>query len=216
MENEHLNGEPGPSPKKAEEHSTADDLKFMRSAIENTYRQVKPKTSNSVMWGLIVMTIYIGIHFLIKNKLFNWIIPLQISLISFGVLCSIIQGRFLFEKLKQEGFVPQFLTSLLYGMLIILLPVFFFDMIGLFKGMYCGPAFIYALTINTLIVIVGVLHSKLWLIGNIFILTGILMAFVIREYSFLILGIAAGMSMILPALIVDLNYRKQEKENAQV
>jgi hypothetical protein len=198
----------------AEEQKTADDLKFVRSVLEKAYRQVKPKTSNSVMWGLIVMTIYIGIHFLIKNKLFDWIRPLQISLISFGVLCSIIQGRFLFEKLKQEGFFPQLLTSLIYGVPIIVVPIFLFDMIGLFKGMYCESAFIYALTINTVLVVVGILHSKLWLIGNIFILTGILMAFVIREYSFLILGIAAGMSMILPALIVDLNYRKMEKENA--
>ena len=162
------------------------------------------------------MTIYIGIHFLIKNKLFDWIIPLQMSLISFGVLCTMIQGRFLFEKLKQEGFVPQFLTSLLYGMLIILLPVLFFDMIGLFKGMYCGSAFIYALTINTLIVIVGVLHSKLWFTGTIFIIIGMLMAFIIKEYTFIILGIATGTGIILPALIVDLNYRKVEKENAQV
>ena len=167
------------------------------------------------MWGLICMTIYVGIHFLIKNQLFNWIRPLQISLISFGILCTIIQSHFLLKKLKQEGFVPQLLTSLLYGFVIILLPVLFFDLIGLFKGMYCGSAFIYALTVNTVMVILGILHSKLWLSGTIFIITGILMAFIIKEYSFMILGIATGTGIILSALIVDLNYRKQEKENAQ-
>ena len=133
------------------------------------------------------------------------------SLLSFGVLCTIIQSRFIFKELKQEGFVPQFLTPLFYGMVIILLPVLFFDMIGLFKGMYCGSAFIYALTINTLIVIVGVLHSKLWLSGTIFIIIGMLMAFVIKEDSLVILGLATGAGLIIPAILVDRNYRKQEK-----
>lgn len=192
----------------------ADDIKFIRSALEKACRQVKPKTSNSVMWGLICMTIYVGIHFLVKNQLCSWVRPFQISLIAFGVLCSIVQAHFLFKKLKQEGFFPQLLPSVLYGLVIIVLPIFFFDLIGLFKGMYCGPAFIYALTVNSVMVLVGVLHSKLWFVGSIFVITGILMAFIIKEYSFMILGVAIGTGIILSALIVDLNYRKQEKENA--
>ena len=197
-----------------EEKKLAENLEFMRLALEKACRQVKPKTSNSIMWGLICMTIYIGIHFLIKNQLFNWIRPLQISLISLGVFCTIIQAHFLFKRLKQEGFVPQFLFSLLYGLVIILLPVLFFDIFGLFKGMYCGAAFIYALTANTVVVIIGILHSRLWLSGTIFIISGILLAFIIKEYTFVILGVATGAGIILPAIIVDLNYRKQEKENA--
>ena len=200
---------------KTEQKELAENLEFMRSAIERACRQVKPKTSNSVMWGLICMTIYVGIHFLINNQLFNWIRPLQMSLISFGVLCTIIQGHFLFKKLKKEGFVPQFLFPLSYGLIIISLPILFFDVIGLFKGMYCGSAFIYALTINTVIVIIGVLHSKLWFIGTAFVIIGILMAFIFKEYSYMILGITVGTGIILSASIVDLNYRKQEKENAQ-
>ena len=207
MENNHL-------PEK-QNNIGADDLKFIRSVLEKACRQVKPKTSNSVMWGLICMTTYVGIHFLIKNQLYIWIRPLQITLLSVGVLCTIIQAHFLFKKLKQEGFVPQLLTSLFYGFVIILLPVLFFDLIGLFRGMYCGSAFIYALTVNTVMVIVGILHSKLWFIGTIFVITGILIAFIIEEYSFLILGIATGTGIIMSALIVDLNYRKMEKENAK-
>ena len=196
------------------EKELVENLQFMRSALEKACRQVKPKTSNTVMWGLICMTIYVGIHFLINNQLFNWIRPLQMSLISFGVLCSIIQGHFLFKKFKQEGFIPQLLFPLLYGLIILLLPILFFDVIGLFKGMYCGSAFIYALAINAVIVIIGVLHSKLWFIGTAFVIIGILMAFIFKEYSFMILGIATGTGMIMSALIVDLNYRKMEKVNA--
>jgi len=193
----------------------ADDLKFMRSVVEKTYRLVKPKTSNTVMWGLICMTIYVGIHFLVKNRLFNWIRPFQISLISVGIICTMIQGHFLFKKFRQQGLVPQLLNSIFYGFTIILFPVFFFDMIGLFKGMYCGSAFIYALTISTLMVLIGVLHSKLWFSGAILVISGILLAFIVKEYSLLILGIATGTGIILSALIVDLYYRKQEKENGQ-
>ena len=213
MNKEHSQENPSFKHSKASEQITADDLKFMRSTLEKACRQIKPKTSNSIMWGLICMAIYVGIHFLIKNQFFDWIRPLQISLISFGVLCTIIQAHFLFKKFKQEGFFPQLLISIIYGLLLIVVPVFFFDMIGLFKGMYCGSAFIYALTANTIIFIVGIFHSKLWFIGTIFILPGILMAFIIREYSFLILGVATGTGIILSALIVDLYYRKQEKEN---
>ena len=199
----------------AEKQISADDLKFIHSALEKAFRQIKPKTSNTIMWGLICMTGYIGVHFLINNQLFNWIRPLQISLVCFGVIISMIQGYFLLIKFKQEGFIPQqLIASLSYGIVIIVLPVFIFDFIGLFKGMYCGSAFIYALTINTFIAIMGMSHSKLWFIGSIFIITGILMAFIIKEYSFIILGIATGTGIILSALIVDLNYRKQEKDSA--
>ena len=151
MNKEHSQENPSFKNSKASEQITADDLKFIRSTLEKACRQLKPKTSNSIMWGLICMVIYIGIHFLIKNQLFDWIRPLQISLISFGVLCTIIQAHFLFKKFKQEGFFPQLLISIIYGLLLIVVPVFFFDMIGLFKGMYCGSAFIYALTANTII-----------------------------------------------------------------
>ena len=216
MENEHLHEEAKPKEEGVEGQKVdADDLKFIRSALEKACRQIKPKTSNTIMWGLICMTGYVGVHFLIENQLFNWIRPLQISLICFGVIISMIQGHSLFIKFKHEGFIPQqLMTSLFYGVVIIVLPVFIFDFIGLFKGMYCGSAFIYALMISTFIAIMGMSHSKLWFVGSIFIITGMLIAFIIKEYSFIILGITTGTGVILAALIVDLNYRKQEEESA--
>jgi hypothetical protein len=160
------------------------------------------------------MTIYVGVHFLVQYSLFNWIRPLQISLISFGVIITVIQAHFLFKKFKHDGLVPQFLISGLYGLAIMFLPVLFLDLIGLFNGMHCGPAFIYALTANSAMLLLGVLHSRLWFSGTILIIAGILAAFIIKEYSLLILGIATGTGIILSALIVDLYYRKMEKENA--
>ena len=63
MGNEHLHEKPEPKQESVEGQKNAvDDLRFIRSAVEKTYRQVKPKTSNSVMWGLICMAIYVGIH----------------------------------------------------------------------------------------------------------------------------------------------------------
>jgi hypothetical protein len=194
---------------------TIDDIKYVRSVMEKVCQQIKPKTSNTVMWGLICMTLYISAHFLVKNHLYYWIKPLQILLILFGVIITVIQARFLFKKFRQQGFVPQqLLVSLLYGFIIIFLPVLFFDLIGLFEGMYCGPAFIYALTANAVMVLMGVLHSKLWFTGTVFVIAGILTAFIIKEYSLLILGIATGTGIILSALIVDLYYRKMGRENA--
>jgi hypothetical protein len=207
---------PEPRPQGTQEQKVnADDLRFMLAVMEKSYQHIKPKTSNSVMWGLICMAIYVGSYFLVKNQLFNWLRPLQISLISVGVICTIIQAHFLLKQFRQQGFVPQLLlTSVLYGLPIIVLPVFIFDLLGLFKGMYCGPAFIYAFMVNTVMVLVGVIHSKLWFTGTIFIIAGILLAFLVREYSLLILGIANGIGIIFSALVVDLNYRRMEKENA--
>ncbi|MCK4751988.1 MAG: hypothetical protein KAS75_00980 [Planctomycetes bacterium] len=197
----------------AEEHGSAEDLKFVRSAMEKTCLLIKPKTSNTVMWGLIAMTAYVGAHFLVKNQLYHWLKPLQISLMSVGVICSIIQGHFLLKKLRQQGFVPQFLGSISYGLLIIVVPVFIFDMLGLFKGMYYESAFIYAFMTNSLMALCGVLYSRLFLSGTILVTAGMFAAFIFKDYPLLILGIAIGTGVILSAVTVDLHYRKLEKEN---
>ena len=42
MKNEHLNEKPEPNPNNAEDHITTENLQFMRSAIERTYRDFDP------------------------------------------------------------------------------------------------------------------------------------------------------------------------------
>ena len=74
MENESLHEESKPKQDGIEEQKiSADDLKFMRSAVEKTYKQVNPDTHTMIMWGVICLISYPAIHFLVKNQLFKWI-----------------------------------------------------------------------------------------------------------------------------------------------
>ncbi len=43
MKNERLNEGSEPSPESAQEHSTADDLKFIRSVVEKTHTEIDPE-----------------------------------------------------------------------------------------------------------------------------------------------------------------------------
>ena len=76
MKKEHLPEEPETKQTGSEEQKvSADDLRFMRSVVEKTYRQVKPETHVTIMWGLICMAAYISIHFLAKqHQIGHWVL----------------------------------------------------------------------------------------------------------------------------------------------
>jgi len=213
MENEHLNGGPEPSPKSAEEHSTTDDLKFMRSVVEKSYRKVKPETHSTIMAGLVCMTAYISIHFLAKHNLYKWIAPLYLSLIGFILCYSVVTGFILIKRQKESGFVPQLPWQLGGICLIIMFPIIFWDRMGLFKNIFCEAGFIYAMGLSMIMGIIGILYSKEWLFGGMLIFAGMLLAFFTKDYTcpFIILGLSTGAGLIIPAIIADRNYRKQEK-----
>ena len=81
MENEHLNDEREhecPEGQKVDPN----DLKFMRSVLEKSYKKVKPETHDAIMWGLTCMTAYISIHFLSKH--WAWEMDCTIIFISNG------------------------------------------------------------------------------------------------------------------------------------
>ena len=59
----------------------------------------------------------------------------------------------------------------------------------------------------------GIIYSKEWLFGGIGIFAGMVAAFFIKDYAYLILGLAMGAGCIIPAIIAQRNYRKMEKEN---
>ncbi|MBN2456358.1 MAG: hypothetical protein JXB29_07485 [Sedimentisphaerales bacterium] len=197
-----------------EQKISADDLKFMRSAVEKSYRQIKPETHLAVIWGLICMIIYISIHFLIKLQLFKWIVPLYLSLLAFGLCCTFATMFIIIKRQRKDGFAPQMVKQVAWIFGIIMFPIIFWDRMGLFNKIFCGSGFIYAMALGMHLGIIGTLHSKTWLLGGILIFVGMLLAFFIKDYSFIILGFSTGVGIIMPALIVERNYRKQKEENA--
>ena len=67
-----------------------DDLKFMRSAVEKTYRQVKPVTHVVIMWGLICIITYATIHFMAASHLHKWIPSVGWPLVAIGLCYTFI------------------------------------------------------------------------------------------------------------------------------
>jgi hypothetical protein len=218
MKNENLPQESGQKREDCEKQNiSADDLKFMRSVMEKTYRKVKPETHDAIMWGLICMVAYISIHFLSKHGLGKWITPMYLSLIGLGICGSFVTMLMWVRRQKKQGFVPILPFKAVGVVMVIMFPIIFLDMVGAFKDIFCGAGLIYAMGMSTVMGICGVLYSKAGFLGEIIILAGILLAFFTRDFAcpFIILGLATGAGVIVTAIITDISYRKWEKENAE-
>ena len=61
--------------------------------------------------------------------------------------------------------------------------------------------------------VLGIFHSKEWLFGAILIFVGMMLTYFVEESAYIILGLATGAGSIIPAIIVQRNYRKQEKSH---
>ena len=86
MENEYLHEEAEHKEEGIEERENiTDDLKFMRTAVEKTYKQIVPDTHPIIMWGIICLIAYPTIHFLGKFQHTKWILPFFLSLMVFGL-----------------------------------------------------------------------------------------------------------------------------------
>ncbi len=218
MKKEYLPEEPKPKPKDAEEHSTTDDLKFVRSAIEKTYKQVNPDTHTMIMWGVICMISYPAIHFLIRLQLFKWIWAIFLPLVGFGLGYIFITLFIVTKRDKNAGFIPLLRRQLTWVWIIIMvMHGLTWSILGTAFNNYCAgdPGFLFAILFSIALSITGIFHSKEWLWGGIGIFIGALLAFFIKDYGYIILGLATGAGLIIPAIIVQRNFRKQEKENAQ-
>ena len=81
---------------------------------------------------------------------------------------------------------------------------------------YCAgdPGFLFAILFSIALCITGIFHSKEWLFGGIGIFIGALVVFFMKDFGYIVLGLATGAGLIIPAVLVQRNYRKQEKENA--
>ena len=80
---------------------------------------------------------------------------------------------------------------------------------------YCAgdPGFLFAILFSIALCITGVFHTKEWLFGGLLIYAGTLLAFFMKDYGYIILGLATGAGLIIPAIMVQRNYRKQEKNH---
>jgi hypothetical protein len=197
----------------------ADDLKYMRSALEKTHKEVVPDTHILIMCGVICLIIYPAIHFLVKYQLFNWILPFFLSLMAI-LLCYVFVTWLLITKRdKKAGFVPLIKNQVFWAwMIIMVLHGLTWSILGMTFNDYCAgdPAMLLAIFLSIALSITGIFSSKKeGLYGGMLIYIGLLLAFFIKDYGYIILGVATGAGLIIPSILVQRNYNKQEKENAQ-
>lgn len=196
---------------------SADDLKFMRSVVEKSYRQVKPDAHVIVMWGLICMVAYTAAHFLVTPQGYKWMWPVYLSLMTIG-LCYTFITLFLINKHeKKAGFIPRLKKQVTWVWLFMALHVLTWSISGMLFNNFSGgdPGFLGAMGLSIALSVTGVLHSKEWLFGGMLIFAGMLLTYFIKDYGYIILGLATGAGLIVPAIVVHRNFLKWEKENEQ-
>ena len=217
MAKDYLNSRPEPSQKSDEEHNTADDLKFMRSVVEEMSQQVKPDVHIMIACGLVCMIACTAVYFLKTRQLDKWIWPTGLSMMSI-ILCYTIIGLVRIAKYeKKAGFISHLKKQVTWVWIFITLHGFAWTILAMLFNDFSGgdPPFIWAMLFSIGLCVLGIFHSKEWLFGAILIFVGMMLTYFVEESAYIILGLALGAGFIIPAIIVHRNYRKQEKENAQ-
>ncbi len=197
---------------------SSDDLKFMRSAMEKSYRELKPNIHIMVTTGLVSMLANIMIYFLKTHQLDRWIWPVMISIISALFLYAVISLVRIAKNERRVGFISNIKTQVAGVWIFIILHGLAWTVLAmLFKNFSGGdPAFIWAMLFSIGLCVLGFFHSKEWFFGAILIFAGMVLTYFVEESAYIILGLTMGAGFIIPAIIVQRNYNRQEKENAEV
>jgi len=216
MEKENLPEEIKPKEEDSEEQKiSAEDLKFMRSVIEKTNRAFNPGASVMIVWGLICMIGYPATqYFLAAPQLYDFILPVWLILWVVGASVTIFNGIIAEIREKRSGVISRRSNQIGLVWFILLFNGTAWSAMGLHKVYFGELAFLWAVIFGFGLSIMGILSSKEWLFGGIAIFISILAASIMKEHAYVILGIVMGLACIIPAIIAQRNYRKQEKENA--
>ncbi|MHC4131806.1 MAG: G-protein coupled receptor family protein [Planctomycetota bacterium] len=220
MENENIHDEARPEQEGLEEQKiAAEDLKFMRTAVEKTYKQLRPDVHILIMWGVICLIIYPVGHFLVKYQLYQWILPFFLSMMAIGLCYVFITWKLITKRDKKAGFIPLLRKQAFQAWMIIMVLHFLtWSILGITFNNSCAgdPGFLGAILLSIALSITGIFSlKKEGLYGGMLIYIGLLLAFFIKDYGYIILGLATGAGLIIPSIMVQRNYNKQKEENAQ-
>jgi hypothetical protein len=191
------------------------DLKFMRSVIEKTCRVYDPRWPVMIIWGLIFLTgLPITQYCLGKPQFKEFIQPMWIILWVIGAFVGIFNGLRCEVRERKTGYVSRLSNQLglIWYILLINASVWSFGPFSVFFG---KQAFLWAAIFGFGLSISGILESKEWLFGGVAIFISILAASIIKEYAYVILGVAIGLGCIIPAIVIQINYKKRKEENAR-
>lgn len=200
----------------AEKQKTAaDDLRFMRSVIEKTCRQIDPGWPIMIVWGQIFMIGYIVSHFFVIYQLRDWLWPIYLLLLAIAFGAALYFGAQANMRERKAGLISQLTKQIYWIWFILAANGTIWTCLGLFRDYVGGFGFLWAAIYGIALSMMGILYSKEWLYGGIAIFCAILAAFYITSYAYVILGIVTGLACTMPAIIAQRNFRTQEKENEQ-
>jgi hypothetical protein len=159
---------------------------------------------------------YSAIYFLVKQHLYKWIWPVYLPLLAIGVCVTVASGIRVSKRQKKAGLVPQISNQIGCVWMIVLAHGSVWSMLSLFSDFFGGrnfPGFLWAMVYSIALCMTGIIHSKEWLWGGIGIFAGMVAAFIIKDYALLILGFTMGMGCIIPAIIAQRRYLRQNRGN---
>jgi hypothetical protein len=196
----------------------ADDVRFMRSVVERMSRQIKPDINIMIACGLVCMTAYAILFLLRISRLDKWIWPVGLSVTAVLFIYSFISLVRIAGAEKKAGFISHLKRQVTWVWIFIMLHGLAWTVSPVLSGNFCGgdPAFLWAMLFSIGLVVLGIFHSKEWLYGGIGIFAVMILTYFLGNIGLLVLGLAIGAGLIIPAIIVKKKFRKQEKEDGQV
>lgn len=191
-----------------------EDIKFMRSVIDKTCRKIDPGWPTLITWGLIIIIGFPLLYFLKIQQLDNWVWRIQWLIAVSGFSIS---AYFVFKAILRErkaGIISKLSRQIYLVFLILSANGFIWTYLDLFRDNIGGFGFLWTAITGIELTMIGILYSREWLYGGLAIFSGIIAARFTEPYAYYILGIVTGFACIIPAIISQINYHKQEKENA--
>jgi hypothetical protein len=196
----------------------ADDIRFMRSVVERMSRQIKPDINIMIACGLVCMTAYAILFLLRISTLDRWIWPVGLSVTAVVFIYSFISLARIAGAEKKAGFISHLKRQVTWVWIFIMLHGLAWTVSPVLSGNFCGgdPAFLWAMLFSIGLVVLGIFHSREWLYGGIGIFAVMILTYFLGDIGYLVLGLAIGAGLIVPAIMVQKKFRRQEKEDGQV
>lgn len=178
-----------------------ENLEFMRCAIEKTRQDFDPGVAIFITWGIICLIGYTATHFLIANQAYVAKNTVWMCLYAVGIPLSAFFGYRMSRRMETNGIVPLIYIQIgwIWGITItsgIVFGTFWFGRCFVSDINFLW-AWVYAIALS----MTGIVYSREWIMGGIGIFIGMLAAIALKEYAYLILGLAICAGCIIPSLI---------------